>query len=290
MTRHALAFLANDRYLDWTKAFLESIRSQDVSLPLYCIPHGGPTDGVAALRQAFNFAMLEEGIDVLDDFARELFPSPDSAPYRGNLRKYAALTLSVDEVAYFDVDTVMLIPPRRLFGHIRPGKIDLVYLDTSPEWVYAPERLTQAQSLFPAMPLMSAGTFVTSPRALSIEELIGSIERNRKLYLSLRHPKVHDQPVLNFALHQMRKQCRHIAELDSGIAGVVWARDRGLRLSGGRAAHPVRPGEVVAIHWAGRKRASRWEVLSPRKHALRRLRRSLQWRAERRIRAAHPTG
>jgi hypothetical protein len=39
MTSRALAFLANDRYLDW--AFLESVRSKDVTLSLYCIPHVG---------------------------------------------------------------------------------------------------------------------------------------------------------------------------------------------------------------------------------------------------------
>ena len=50
MTGRALAFMANDRYLGWVKAFLESVRSKDTDLPLYCIPHGGAMEGVAALR------------------------------------------------------------------------------------------------------------------------------------------------------------------------------------------------------------------------------------------------
>src|SRR5262249_42801912 len=116
-------------------------RRRDSTLPLFCIPHGGAMDRIRSLRRILGFEMLEDGIDRLDAFAEQLFPDPGSAPYRGNLRKYAALTLPFEEVAYFDIDTGMLIEPRRLFGHIRPGEADLIYMSTSPGWVYAPEKI-----------------------------------------------------------------------------------------------------------------------------------------------------
>src|SRR5260370_24871007 len=109
--------MANDRYLNWAKAFLESVRSKDAALPIYCIPHGGPMDGVLALRDAFGFELLTDGLDRLDAFAKRLFPD-SLARHRANLRKYVALTLPVDEIAYFHIDMVMLVDPHRLCGHI----------------------------------------------------------------------------------------------------------------------------------------------------------------------------
>src|ERR1700676_5371198 len=74
MSNYALAFLANDRYLGWVVTFLESVRSIDAKLPLYCIPHSGPTAGILGLRKAFGFEILQEGLDRLDGFPKRLYP------------------------------------------------------------------------------------------------------------------------------------------------------------------------------------------------------------------------
>jgi hypothetical protein len=100
--------MANDRYLDWAKVFLESIRSRDEALPLYCIPHGGRMTGIAGLRSAFDFEFVTEGLDRLDAFGARLLPFARRR-HRANLRKYVSLTLPVDEVAYFDIDMAMLV-------------------------------------------------------------------------------------------------------------------------------------------------------------------------------------
>ena len=176
MSAYALAFLANDRYLDWATTFLESVRSQDLKIPLYCIPHSGPTAGILGLRNAFRFEILEEGLDRLDALAKRLFPY--NPRQRANLRKLSALSLPVDEVAYIDADAVMLVEPMRLFGHIRPAHVDFIYLATSPEWVYAADKIDLARSLFPDMRLMSSGAFVTSRNTLTIDDIITTIDEN----------------------------------------------------------------------------------------------------------------
>jgi hypothetical protein len=249
MSNYALAFLANDRYLQWAVTFLESVRSKDAKLPLYCIPHGGSMAGIFELRKAFGFEILQEGLDRLDAFAKRLYPR--HARHRANLRKYSALTLPVDEVAYFDVDAVMLTEPSRLFGHIRPGSVDFLYLSTSADWVYAAKSMHVARSLFPDMRLMSAGAFVTSRSALSLDELITTTEDNLELFRSLRRSKVYDQPVLNFVLHRLGKRCRHIAELDDSLAGIASARNPNLQNTNAKVIDRTVPGDVVAIHWAG---------------------------------------
>jgi len=283
VTSRALTFLANDRYLDWAKIFLESVRSKDADIAVYCIPYDDRIDGIAALQGAFGFEFLTDGLDRLGAFADRLFPRLPR--HRANLRKYASLTLPVDEVAYFDIDMALLVEPSRLFGHVEAGEADLVYFATSPQWVYLPGRLAVAQSLFPGMRLISAGAFVTSRKTLTIDEVIVTIEENLTLYRSLRQSKVYDQPVLNFVLHKLQKRCRHIAELDSSLCGMVSFLNSNVRWVDGRIADKTSPADILAIHWAGIGKSS-FEILNPRVWGMRRLRRSLRNEAAQRIRIA----
>jgi hypothetical protein len=280
VTRRALAFMANDRYLDWALSFLESVRSRNARLPLYCIPHGGRMVGISGLQRAFGFEMLEEGVERLDAFGRRLFPHHPR--HRANLRKYAALTLAVDEVAYFDIDLVLLVDPARLFGHVQSNRADLVYLATSPGWVYAADKLALAQSMFPDMRTISAGAFITGRQSLGIDEIIATVEDNLNLYLSLRRSKVYDQPVLNFVLHRLNKRCRHIAELDPSLAGMASSRNPNLRWMDGKIVDTVAAGDVVAVHWAGSAK-SRFLLLHPRMWPLQKLRRSMRDLGEKRL-------
>jgi hypothetical protein len=275
--------MANDRYVDWAKAFLESVRSKDSALPLYCIPHGGPMEGIHALRRAFNFELLTDGLDRLDAFAKQLFPDA-LARHRANLRKYVALNLPVDEIAYFDIDMVMLVEPDRLFGHVAAGDADFVYFSTSPDWVYRPDKIDQARALFPDMRLISAGAFLTSPKVLSIDSVIGTVEDNLDLYMSLRRSRVYDQPVLNFVLHRLGRRCRHIHELDPSLVGMASARNPNLLWDQDRIVDRVVPGDVLALHWAGPTK-SRFERLNPRAWPMQRFLGSLRQQAEARIRA-----
>jgi hypothetical protein len=288
VTSRALAFMANDRYLDWAKVFLESVRSKDAALPLYCIPHGGQMAGIAALRSAFNFEFITDGLDRLDAFGGRLFPYARQR-HRANLRKYVALTIPVDEVAYFDIDMVMLVEPARLFGHIETGRADLVYFATSPEWVYAAGELDRAASLFPGMRLISAGAFVTSRKTLTIDAIIAAIEENLDLYKSLRRSKVYDQPVLNFALHRLGKRCRHINELDPSLCGMASAHNPDLGWADDRIINEVVTGDVLAVHWAGPAK-SRLEQLKPSARELQRFLSGLRQQAEQRIRNGQRAG
>lgn len=283
MTSRALAFMANDRYLEWVKAFLESVRSKDQELQLYCIPHGGSMEAVASLRRVYNFELLTDGLDRLDALAAKLYPFA-RARHRANLRKYVALNLPVDEILYFDIDMVMLVEPARLFGHVAAGSADLVYFATSDEWVYKPRRLKAARAMFPEMRLISAGAFVTSGKTLTMDDMIGTIEDNFALFRSLRRWKVYDQPALNFVLHRLGKRCRHIAELDPALCGMGWIRDPDLRWSDGKIVNTKMQGDVLAVHWAGPAKSHR-ERLTPRAWPMQRFLDGLRQQADERIRA-----
>lgn len=284
MSRHAVVVLANDRYYAWAVTFLESIREHNAGQLLYCIPYDADVARIRSLRGAFGFEMVDVDFSVLDAFADRLFPS--RPPNRANLRKYAALQLECDEVAYFDIDMVLLVDPQRFFGYVRPGTLDLVYLSTSPDFVYRRDRMTLAREHFPNMQLISAGAFITSRRALSVEGIIDTVEKNRDLYLELRREEgLFDQPVLNFALDRAGKRLQHISDCDPTLAGLASFRNPHIAFAGDRLMDLRNGREVAAVHWAGAVKRG-LEVLDPRLWPLGRLRSGFHRRGKLRVAAA----
>jgi hypothetical protein len=270
MAGTALIFMANDRYYRWALTFLESVREQNEDLPLYWIPYDDEVARVRALRSAFRFEQIDVDFTALDAFANRLFPSLPKR--RANLRKYVALGLPYDEIAYFDIDTMVLVDPTRLFGHVKAGTLDLVYLSTSPGYVYRKDRLAEARSHFPNMPLLSAGAFITSRHALSIAEIIDTVERHQELYQSLRRRgQLYDQPLFNFVLDRAGKICRHIRDLDPSLCGMVHFRNPDISFQNGRLVETASGRQVAAIHWSGNFKLGP-EILNPRLWPIGRLR------------------
>src|ERR1700730_2109739 len=157
------------------------MRAQNATLPLYCIQYDSQTKRIASLGRAFNFEMIDIDFTALDAFADRLFPRRPAK--RRNTRKYAALELKCDEVAYFDIDVVLCADPARLFGHVKAGAVDLVYLATSPGDIYRRSQVARARSLFPNMAQISAGAFVTTREALTIGEIVDIIDTHHELYV-----------------------------------------------------------------------------------------------------------
>jgi len=269
MNDHAIAFMANDRYYNWTVGFLESVRVRNSAIPIFWIPYDSDTNRIASLRRAFDFETVDIDFNALDVFADRLFLA--RAARRRNLRKYAALALDYDEIAYFDVDLVLCIDPARLFGHIKPGAVDFVYFSTSPGFVFRAERMQHARQFFPDLVEISAGAFVSSRNVLTIEQIIDAVDRNFEQYLSLRPHGVFDQPVLNFVLAQCGKKLVHIRDCDTTLAGMAWSRNRQIGFENGqpigfgegRLVELTTKREVVAVHWAGAIKLA-FEMIDPR--------------------------
>lgn len=293
MSEYALAFMANDRYYNWTIGFLESVRARNAALPLYCIPYDAYTRGIVSLRRAFDFEMLDIDFGALDRFADRLFSTRPAR--RHNLRKYATFALPYDEVAYFDVDMVMCIDPARLFGHVKPGKLDLVYFSTSPGYAFRAEQMMTARRLYPNLVEISAGAFISSPRVLTIEQIIEVVNDNRELYFFLRQNGLFDQPVFNFVLAHAHKICTHIRDCDSSLAGMAWSRNRHIgSASGGpivfensRLIELATNRDVVAVHWAGGIKLA-LEMINPRAWPLAQFRSSHIRSGKRRLASRPP--
>jgi hypothetical protein len=275
--------MANDRYYDWALTFLQSLREHNATLPLHFIPYDDNTGRILSLRRHFGFEPVPFDYARIDAFARRLFPNRDWN--LGNLRKYAALDLDYDELAYFDVDMLLFADPARLFGHIAPGAVDMIYLSTSDDWVYERDQLPLARSQFGDMRLFSAGAYVTSRRILTFDKVEATIEADLDLYRRLRKSSSVDQAVLNFVAHRSGMVCRHIGECDLASAGMVSFRYPDIRFEGGRLVQPSTGRHVAAVHWAGGLKQG-LELISPRLWPLRRHRSAVRRRAMRRLAGA----
>ncbi|MGO9331560.1 MAG: hypothetical protein ACLQJ0_26100 [Steroidobacteraceae bacterium] len=288
MTNHAMAFMANDRYYNWTVGFLESVRARNSKLPIFWIPYDSDANRIASLQRAFNFEKVDIDFCALDAFADRLFPSRPAR--RRNFRKFAALALQYDEIAYFDVDLVLCLDPARLFGHVKPGEADLVYFSTSPGFAFRRKQMVQARQLFPDLVEISSGAFVSSRNVLTIEQVIDVVDSNVELYLSLRQDGVFDQPVLNFVLAQYGKKLVHIRDCDATLAGMAWSRNRQIGFENGRQigfdnGRLVELGtkrEVVAVHWAGGIKLA-FDMIDPRAWPLANFRSSYVRRGKYRV-------
>ena len=114
--------------------------------------------------------------------------------------------------------------------------------------------------------------------------MIGTVEDNLDLYMSLRRSGVYDQPVLNFVLHRLGKKCRHITEPDPTLCGMASVRNPHLRCDGGKIANTTMTGDAQAAAWAGPAK-SVVEWLTPRSWPMQRFLGGLRQQAEARIRA-----
>ncbi len=289
MPRRALAFLANDRYYDWTVLFLESVRRNNATLPLYCVPFDDRHRRVRDLRHAFDFEMLKverSPFDALVDEIRGPRPLYESLPAHGIFRRFLALDLDYDEIAYLDVDTALLVDPDRLFGHVSAGRADLVYLANTSEGVYRRDRMDLARQHFPNMQLFSSGGFITSPKTLSVALLINTVRENEALYRELMpvNMPAADQTVLNFVMDCTGKVCRHISECDKTLTGMGWYRNPDMVMSDGVLVERQSGLPVTAVHWAGGKKLL-GEWTTPRLWPIGRLRRDLIRSGKRRVAA-----
>lgn len=106
MTRGAY-FLANDRILDMTIAFLNSFRLHNPSLPLCLVPFDDDHREVAALAARYRFSIFSDRA-TLERCDR--IGEPFHGRVLGHYRKLAMWSGPFDEFVYIDCDTVVLRP------------------------------------------------------------------------------------------------------------------------------------------------------------------------------------
>jgi hypothetical protein len=245
--RHGIATIANDRMIDWVLPFLESWQTTNAATPLYVIPYDENHARTKQACMAYGAELVLPDSFALDALARRLYPLFPG--HRRRLRKFLALALPLDEVAYVDIDIVLFRDFRPLFGLLDPGTRDFIVASPVDEYVYnkkgAAEPSLQGKLLF------NDGFFVTSNKILSLQDFQDVIDADEKLFHSVRQRgMLFAQPLTNFVVHRRGLKIASLFEAVPGASGESFYKAKDVRFEDGLPVDAEGRG-IYFAHWAG---------------------------------------
>lgn len=245
--RRGMAIVANDKIGDWLLPFLESWKRTNASVPLYLIPYDDNLDLTRRAAKAYGVTIVEEEPKAIDRLAADLYPLFPG--YRRRLRKLCALALPLDEVIYIDVDIVLFRDMAPLFGHLKKGETDFIVASPSFDYVYNKKK-DDHEFLKNAL-LFNDGFFLTSNKVLDLDMFIRTIERDAKLFHSVRkRGMLFAQPVVNFVCHRNNLAIRIVTDVVPTASHETFYKAKGVTWKDG-APLDQDGREIYFCHWAG---------------------------------------
>jgi hypothetical protein len=241
----AVVILANDHFFDYLVPFLESFREHNPYLRLCIIPFDDHIEKVRAVVPLYDAELIERDYASIDAFSAYLFG--ENTYLKNRLRKLAAFDLDLDEFLFMDVDMVVGQPLDSFFGHIRPGKIDLLFASSANSVFKEGENPLTGST---ADNLFSTGVFVCSRMVATFDTIRDCFHRQRNDFLARKVEHLFDQPLLNyFFLVTGRIACkasqRKVRYVYSSVFGkhLEMSADKTMLLKGRQI--------VTLAHWAG---------------------------------------
>jgi hypothetical protein len=242
-----MAIVANDAIGDWLLPFLESWKRTNAEIPLYLIPYDDNLELTRRAAKVYGVTIVENEPVAIDRLAKDLFPFNPGR--RRRLRKLQSLALPLDEVIYIDVDIVLFRDMRPLFGHLKKGETDFIIASPSFEYVYN-DRKNEHAFLKNAM-LFNDGFFVTSNRIIDLDMFISTIERDKKLFNSVRkRGMLFAQPLVNFVCHRNELAIRIITDVVPTASHETFYKATGVTWRDGAPVDQAGR-DIYFCHWAG---------------------------------------
>ncbi len=244
--------LANDKVIEWTIAFCESLRAHEPALPLVVIPFDDHVDRLSRLAERYRFAILRDpSLERLDRIGTLFYPGDPTA--RHMFRKLAAFWGPFDRFIFLDSNIVVL----GTLGSILSAGIgyDLVRFDTDIKPVYKSGPFRDEMVRAHGARGFNAGAFISRRGALTLDRVEG-------LAVDALAVKDHfmpagDQPFLNYCFDMSGLRMEALSDLIPAMASCVWAAQAPVRRVRGayRVLDKTRPvstaRSVPLLHWAG---------------------------------------
>jgi len=249
-------FVADDRILDLTIAFLNSFRKHNPEIPLRLIPYDDRTDRVRRLAHEYGFTVWED-----DD----LLAQCDEISVRfhgrvlGHYRKLAMWEGAFDEFVYIDCDTVVLGDVSFVFTYLEEYDFVTSHSDlrTLRQYVWKKSilksgLLTREQIAYSA----NTGFIASKRRALALDFAREAAKHAERL---APHMVLHcvEQPFLNYLIVTSGKRYTSLLVLekrghDPRMMAERWAGERWGIVRNGGIRFPGRRPPVLLLHWAGK--------------------------------------
>ena len=248
-------FLANDRFLDYATAFLNSFRRFNPTIALCLIPYADDLAGLRKLQSRYRFTILDdpELLDACDDIGTAFRGSP-----YGHFRKLAMWEGEFDEFVYIDCDTVVLHDVEFAFDLLTdygfltahgndPATRRYVWNDSISDT----RALTDEQISFAG----ATGFIASRKQCLRLDDVRARMPEAIE-FAPHMFPDLKDQPLLNFLM--VTSTHRYTSLFGLTRAGA----DLPLEWWGGHTIAPVQDGRIIwphrhpplLMHWSGQAR------------------------------------
>jgi hypothetical protein len=245
--------LANDTYLEWLVAFLESLRAFNPAMPVVVIPFDAEIAAVSGLRQRYGFEILDDAsIAALDQIARALTVDVRTGRM---FRRFASFWGPFDQFLVADADTLLLVDAAELVDTLETTGAELSYgMATNPEAVYRRGSL-RGDTIAAGRAFVNAGAWCSRRGLFDLASFAGLAEAAAGHLTQFAEGT--DQAFLNFCL---LKSSVPIASWKSSPAQIncLWPGPRVPKLkterSSGRLVLRDRWNPSVRVgmvHWAG---------------------------------------
>ena len=255
-SKRGVYFLANDRVVDISIAFLNSFRQSNPEIPLCLIPFRKDMEQTFNLQADYRFTIYndQDCLDYSDKISRKIHGKTV-----GHYRKLAAWNGPFDEFLYVDIDTIVLSDIDFMFRLL--NEYDFVVatsnIKSGVQWVWK-ESIHSSGILNDLQIAFAANTgFIASKKGMILED-----EVNKKMESALRllpHMVLYcqEQSFLNYLIISSgRKYSSLYNLLDSELYPEnfteCWTGDKTTEKNGRmllRVKGKDRP--VLFIHWAG---------------------------------------
>ena len=198
-------FVANDRVIEMTIAFLNSFRNCNPEIPLCLIPFRSDVDKLCILQEKYNFSVFNnlEALSFCDDISRQFH-----GEIKGHYRKLVIWDGPFDEFVYIDVDMLVMKNIDFVFQILKQYDFITSHsnLPSIEKWVwkdtiYSTDLLNQEKIRYAA----NTGFIVSKKNVILIDEIKAKLPSALKLkpYMELR---CKDQSFINYLIVTSNKR------------------------------------------------------------------------------------
>ena len=246
--------LANDGVYDWLVAFLESCRVHEPDMPVMVIPFDERMQRVNALRDRYEFTVLEhESLEALDGIGAMYFPHDRKWPHA--FRKFAAFWGPFEQFVFVDADVVLLGPLDEFFERVDASDVEFVCGDIDIDQVYAPGAVRDEIIAKGMTTGFNTGFFVSWRNKLTLDQVLRFAQEGLAVRQDLL-PVVGEQPFINWCVAAADLKVQTYFDLIPDMCFSTWAMRRPVAHVDGvwRLLDPKWDDfgrRMPLLHWAG---------------------------------------
>jgi hypothetical protein len=251
-------FMANNRVLELTTAFLNSFRTHNKDLMLCLIPYNDDFEQVAALKDTYNFSVFanQELLEICDAISLRFHDN-----IVGAYRKMVIWEGDFEQFIYIDIDTIVLESLSFVWKNLSHCKIFTSHsnLPEIQKWVWKDsihkrDKLRRSQIEYAA----NTGFIVSTRKILPISWIIDQVDEALLLKEDMELFCM-EQPFLNYLIVTSGYNYGSLLQffrwdigrdISRGIKLEFWAGLPGGKVKKGKLIDPYRR-PLFLVHWAG---------------------------------------